>query len=104
MYFAWPTRYIQLDINKFEGGTTAWDDAVEKSSTAYSKHIHNLVWYNCHSHCGMVLSLVKYGGSTYWGTVKLAAWMFLLGKYVGFWGFVKTWLPFVIIVPIAVCL
>jgi hypothetical protein len=104
MGFAWPTRYLQLDINKVEGGSTTWDDAVQKASTEYTKRMHNLFWDNCHSHCGMALSLMRYGGSTWWGMVKLAAWMFLFGKYVGFWGFVKTWLPFVIIVTSAVCL
>ncbi|CAG9811720.1 unnamed protein product [Chironomus riparius] len=98
MGFAWPTRYLQLDISKVGGGSTTWDDAVQKASTEYSKRMHNLFWDNCHSHCGMALSLMRYGGSTWWSMVRLAAWMFLFGKYVGFSGFVKTWLPFVIIV------
>lgn len=97
MGFGWPTRYLQLDSSKVEGGASAWDDAVQKASTEYTKRMHNLFWDNCHSHCGMALSQMRYGGSTWWGMVRLASWMFFCGKYVGFWGFVKTWLPFAII-------
>ena len=98
MCFAWPTRYLQLDISKVDGGSTTWDDAVQKASTDYSKRMHNLICNNCHTHCGMALNLMSYGGGTWFGTVKLAVWMFLFGKYVRFWGFLKTWLPFVIVV------
>jgi transmembrane protein 222 len=72
-------------------------DAVDKASNEYCKRMHNLFFDNCHSHCGMALSLMRYGGSTSWNMIRLAAWMFLFGKYVSFMGFVKTWLPFIII-------
>lgn len=97
MGFGWPTRYLVLDENKVEGGRNAWDDAVDKASNEYCKRMHNLFWDNCHSHCGMALSLMRYSGSTSWNMVRLAAWMFFCGNYVGFGGFVKTWLPFVIL-------
>lgn len=98
MGFGWPTRYLVLDENKVEGGRDAWDDSVAKASVEYGKRMHNLFWDNCHSHCGMALKLMRYDGSTSWNMVRMAAWMFFFGKYVGFWGFVKTWLPFAIIV------
>lgn len=93
-----PTRYLELDISKVDGGSTAWDDAVSKASNEYQKRMHNLFWDNCHSHCGMALSLMRYRDSTSWNMIRIAVWMFFFGKYVGFWGFVKTWLPFTIIV------
>lgn len=97
MGFGWPTRYLVLDESKVEGGRESWDDAVAKASTEYSKRMHNLFWDNCHSHCGMALKLMRYSGSLSWNMVRLAFWMFFFGKYVGFLGFVKTWLPFTII-------
>lgn len=99
MGFGWPTRYLVLQEDKVEGGKKSWDDAVAKASTEYSKRMHNLFWDNCHSHCGMALSLMRYSGSSgsSWNMVRLAAWMFFFGKYVGFQGFIKTWLPFTIL-------
>lgn len=97
MGFGWPTRYLILDEDKVEGGAKSWDDAVEKASNEYTKRMHNLFWDNCHSHCGMALSSMRYTGSTHWNMVRLAAWMFFFGRYVGFCGFLKTWIPFTII-------
>lgn len=101
MGFGWPTRYIQLNEDKVEGGRKAWDEAVDKASNEYSKRMHNLFWDNCHNHCAMALTTINYSGSTNWNMVKMAIWMFCFGKYVGFIGFVKTWLPFTLIVGIS---
>lgn len=97
MGFGWPTRYLVLDIEKVSGGAEMWDEGVQKASTEYSKRMHNLFWDNCHSHTGMALSVMKYCDSTSWNMVRLAAWMFFCGKYVGISGFIKSWLPFLII-------
>jgi transmembrane protein 222 len=97
MGFGWPTRYLELKLDYVEGGAETWDDAVEKASTEYCKRMHNLFWDNCHSHVGMALTLMRYKNSTSWNMVKIAAWMFLFGRYVGVSGFLKTWLPFVIL-------
>ena len=94
MGFGWPTRYLVLEESKVEGGRSAWDDAVAKASADYMKRMHNLIWDNCHSHVGMALSLMRYKNSTSFNMVRLAAWLFFSGKYVGCMGFVKTWLPF----------
>lgn len=97
MGFGWPTRYIQLHLKYVEGGAEAFDDAVEKASMEYSKRMHNLCCDNCHSHVGMALTLMRYKESTSWNMVKIAAWMFLFGRYAGFFGFLKTWIPFLVI-------
>ena len=70
MGFGWPTRYLVLEESKVEGGRNSWDEAVEKASNEYKTRMHNLFWDNCHSHCGMALSLMKYEGSTSWNMVK----------------------------------
>lgn len=97
MGFGWPTRYLVLEESKVEGGRSSWDEAVTKASNEYTKRMHNLLWDNCHSHCGFALNLMKYSGSTSWNMVRLAAWMFFCGKYVGIAGFLKTWIPFAVI-------
>lgn len=41
---------------------------------------------------------MKYNGSRKWNMIKLAFWMFFCGRYVGIGGFLKTWLPFGLLV------
>lgn len=60
-----------------------------------------MLWDNCHSHCGMALSLMKYDNSTTWPMLRLATWMFFCGNYSSAYGFIKTWLPFLIFFIIA---
>lgn len=96
--FGKPTRYIMLNPKKASQGVFGWDEAVSKASVVYGTRMHNLFWDNCHSHVGLALATMKYNNSTNWNMGKLAAWMFFCGKYVGLFGFVKTWLPFAIVV------
>lgn len=100
MGFGRPTRYLILDPYKIHGGQSEWDDSVTKASMIYGTRMHNLFCDNCHSHVGMALSLMKYKNKTNWNMVKLAFWLFLRGKYVGACGFIKTWMPFLLIVVI----
>lgn len=102
MAFGRPTRYLILDPSKAQGGTNAWDESVSKASVVYGTRMHNLCWDNCHSHVGMALDLMNYNCSSRWNMVRLAAWMFVFGKYVSIWGAVKTWLPFCVIIIICV--
>lgn len=113
MAFGKPTRYLQLDVSRVEGGPEAWDQAVREASDEYKVSLinpsafigtrslqgrmHNLLWDNCHSHVGKALNLMRYNDSSY-NMVKLAAWVFLCAKYTGVAGFLKTWLPFTILV------
>lgn len=94
MAFGNPTRYLQLDVRKVAGGVSEWDESITKASIVYGTRMHNLCWDNCHSHVGMALTLMTYNSSVRWNMVRMAAWMFLWGRYVGFSGFIKTWLPF----------
>ncbi|CAO1357352.1 unnamed protein product [Diamesa serratosioi] len=96
MGFGWPTRYLKLDISKVDGGNDSWDESVAKASTCYTKRMHNLFCDNCHSHCAMALELMNYDNRAKWNMVQLSLWMFFSGKYVGFSGFLKTWIPFLI--------
>lgn len=102
MAFGRPARYLQLSPYKVinNGGATEWDECVSKASVVYGTRMHNLFWDNCHSHVGMALSLMHYDGSNTWNMIRLAFWMFFWGQYVRVGGFIKTWLPFTIILTI----
>lgn len=97
MAFGRPTRYLILDSFKVEGGSTEWNEAVSKASVVYGTRMHNLFCDNCHSHVAMALNLMGYDNNRNWNMIRLAFWIFFCGKYVKFWGFIKTWLPFFII-------
>ena len=41
--------------------------------------------------------------NTTWNMVKLAGWMFVFGRYVNMCGFVKSWLPFFLMMAVILC-
>ncbi|XP_012666872.1 transmembrane protein 222 isoform X1 [Otolemur garnettii] len=61
---------------------------------------HNLCCDNCHSHVALALNLMRYNNSTNWNMVTLCFFCLLYGKYVSVGAFVKTWLPFVLLLGI----
>ncbi|XP_047490494.1 transmembrane protein 222-like [Penaeus chinensis] len=96
MAFGWPTKYWPMDPYRAQGGPTAWDRGISLASEEYQGRMHNLFCDNCHSHVAMALNLMHYDGSTRWNMVKLCFLMMIHSKYVSFWAFVKTWLPFLL--------
>lgn len=106
MAFGQPTKYWQLDYSKVKGGANEWDRAVAKASDIYKTRMHNLFCDNCHSFVATALNLMNYDDSDKWNMVKLAILMLVHGKYVSLQGFLKTWLPFFILVTViaALCL
>ncbi|XP_043270114.1 transmembrane protein 222 [Venturia canescens] len=102
MAFGQPTKYWQLDYNHVRGGQDGWDSGVAEASAIYQTRTHNLCCDNCHSHVATALNIMNYKSSSNWNMVKLAFFMLIHGKYVSFWSFLKTWLPFLIIVGLIV--
>ncbi|XP_022901821.1 transmembrane protein 222 [Onthophagus taurus] len=102
MAFGRPTKYWQLTPSKARGGPSGWDEAVLEASDIYKGRMHNLCCDNCHSHVATALNLMRYDNSMSWNMVKLCIMCLIYGKYVGFGGFLKTWLPFLIIVSIII--
>lgn len=98
MAFGRPTKYWQMTPSLAQGGVAGWDRAVTEASEIYKGRMHNLFCDNCHSHVATALNLMCYDDSTSWNMVKLALKMPFHSRYVSCWGFVKTWLPFCIIV------
>jgi len=102
MAFGWPTKYWQLDYTKAKGRVQGWDSAVHEASEIYKERMHNLCLDNCHSHVARALNLMSYDNSMNWNMVKLALLMFIHGKYVGVTAFLKSWIPFLIVISILI--
>ncbi|XP_037548741.1 transmembrane protein 222 [Nematolebias whitei] len=101
MAFGKPTKYWMLDVSKvYSNGCNAWDRAVHDASEEYKHRMHNLCCDNCHSHVAMALNLMQYENSTSWNMVNLCLLAFIHGKYVSCAGFLKTWLPFMMLAGI----
>lgn len=100
MAFGRPTKYWQLRPYLARGGQNGWDHAVTQASEEYKTRMHNLCCDNCHSHVAMALNLMQYDGSTKWNMVNLAVLMLVKGRYVSVAGFLKTWMPFMLVVSI----
>ncbi|XP_048671997.1 transmembrane protein 222 isoform X2 [Marmota marmota marmota] len=93
--------YWKLDpAQVYASGPNAWDTAVHDASEEYKHRMHNLCCDNCHSHVALALNLMRYNNSTNWNMVTLCFFCLLYGKYVSIGAFVKTWLPFVLLLGI----
>lgn len=97
--FGAPTRYLLLPPDQCHAAT--WDEGIESGSEVYSKRMHNLCCDNCHSHVAKCLNDMKYKNYAEWDMLKLGVMMFFCGKFTDFWGVVKTFLPFLIFLFIA---
>ncbi|XP_076357259.1 transmembrane protein 222 isoform X2 [Tachypleus tridentatus] len=82
MAFGKPTKYWKLDPDLASGGNQAWNSAIRDASEEYSHRM----------------------GSSSWNMVKLCFLMLIYGKYVSIWGFLKTWMPFLVCVCIVIIL
>lgn len=102
MAFGRPTKYWQLMPSLARGGVVGWDQAVTEASEIYKGRMHNLLCDNCHSHVAMALNLMNYNDSRNWNMVKLALMLPFYSRYVSFSGFLKTWIPFVILVALVI--
>nr|XP_003415310.1 transmembrane protein 222 [Loxodonta africana] len=101
MAFGKPAKYWKLDpAQVYASGPNAWDTAVHDASEEYKHRMHNLCCDNCHSHVALALNLMRYNNSTNWNMVTLCFSCLLYGKYVSFGAFVKTWLPFILLLGI----
>ncbi|CAM9286057.1 unnamed protein product [Phaeothamnion confervicola] len=95
MAFGAATRYVQLHPARCSADS--WDEAVAKADDVYRKRIHNICCDNCHSHVALALNRMGYGGSSRWDMAKLCAWLFFRGRFVSVGGFLRQWVPIVVI-------
>jgi len=89
-----------MQLNK-RGKVSAaeWDAAVQGANDDYRKLMHNICVQNCHHHAAHALNIVGYDGGN-WGQFRLGLDMFLFGTFTSFGGFLKTWLPFLVLICI----
>ncbi|KAH8378047.1 hypothetical protein KR093_008684 [Drosophila rubida] len=104
MAFGRPTRYLRLHPKHVQGGSDAWDEGVSKASILYGTRTHNLFCDNCHSHVATALCNMYYKERSSWNMIILCFWMFGCGRFVSIWAFIKTWLPFAILLTIVALL
>lgn len=102
MAFGRPTKYWQLNPKFVDGGSNNWDKAVSEASEIYKKRMHNLFCDNCHSHVATALNIMRYKNNSSWNMVKLAILTLCCSRYVNFWGWIKTWMPFLIIAVVSI--
>lgn len=98
MAFGAPTRYLTLDPKKARSGT--FEAGLHVADEEYSHRMHNLCCDNCHSHVAYALNEMGYSGYRNWNMIILCFWILFAGKWVSVGAFLKSWLPFCIIVGI----
>ncbi|KAK7377045.1 hypothetical protein VNO80_02465 [Phaseolus coccineus] len=86
-------RYRHVDY----GTAITWDDALQASMRDYETKTHNIFTCNCHSFVANCLNRLCYGGSMDWNIVNVAALIIFKGQWVGFWGIVRSFMPFVVV-------
>lgn len=100
MAFGEPTKYWQLDVALAANGKRGWDEAVSSASSTYCHRMHNIFCDNCHSHVSLALNLMNYNDQSNYNMFKTFCLFTFNCKYVSFYGFLKTWLPFLIVIAI----
>ncbi|XP_072951833.1 protein RTE1-HOMOLOG-like [Typha angustifolia] len=95
-------RYIQISREEFckliePEGSMPWDEALRKGTQEFQHRSYNLFTCNCHSFVANNMNRLSYGGYDKWNVVNLAALMFLRGNWVSKASFVKSFLPFFVV-------
>eukprot|EP01098_Paradermamoeba_levis_P014605 TRINITY_DN703_c0_g1_i1.p1 TRINITY_DN703_c0_g1~~TRINITY_DN703_c0_g1_i1.p1 ORF type:complete len:201 (-),score=33.54 TRINITY_DN703_c0_g1_i1:210-812(-) len=103
------TKYYQIHLNEIQalGGLAqveSWDAAVEESSERYSHLVHNLFCNNCHNHVAMALNKLEFRGFKHWNTLSLMCFMSLYSSFASFSRFLRIYLPFGILLGLALVL
>jgi hypothetical protein len=93
--FGEPTRYIQLDPKLCTDGS--WNDSIGQGCDIYSRRMHNLFCDNCHSHVAKCLNIMGYKHKSNYTMISIGVWVFFSGKFVGWSGVIKTYLPFLLL-------
>lgn len=117
------TRYLQIDAklccaisflascrngdpqnqNGSEGEIFTWDDALRKSTLEFQHRSYNLLTCNCHSFVANNLNCLGFNGGR-WNVVSLAVLILFKGRWVDRGSIVKSYLPFLIVLPLGLAL
>ncbi|CAN1146322.1 Protein REVERSION-TO-ETHYLENE SENSITIVITY1 [Linum perenne] len=98
-------RYLQLDRNQTEYGTSiTWDDALHASTRFYETKTYNIFTCSCHSFVANFLNRVCYGGSMNWTMLNVATLVMLKGHWIDWKSVVRSFLPFALVLCLGVSL
>ncbi|KAK9841552.1 hypothetical protein WJX74_007777 [Apatococcus lobatus] len=95
---------LQDDGHSPEDVAEAWDDALQAAADVYQTKDYQFMGNNCHCFVAYFLNSIQYKGSNRWGTVSIASHIFLQGHSVSAAGWAKSYLPFVLLLPISAVL
>lgn len=104
MAFGNPKKYWQLDPSRAQGGQEGWDEGVNTAKEIYRGRMHNLFCDNCHSHVATALNHCIYDGKSNWNMLTVWLQLTLRAHYLSYYQMLITYLPFFIIVTIALIL
>lgn len=96
--FGKPTRYLPLESCLNSEQLSRYDSVIKNGAKCYRSKMYNFFCHNCHHFTVHCLNDLKFRRNRTIGIIEIAFLMFIYGKYVnGPIGFVKTWLPFLIV-------
>ncbi|MCQ2815820.1 MAG: TMEM222 family protein [archaeon] len=98
MAFGAPHKYVQLDLTEEE--RDKWDQSIIAADGKYLKMSHNLFTNNCHSHVAHALNVLNYKGRRTYTMFSVFLMVTFKRKYVSLLCFIKTYLPFCILLCI----
>jgi hypothetical protein len=90
-----PTKYIQLSPSLCR--ESDWDSAVHEGCDIYSRRMHNICFDNCHSHVAKCLNIMAFDNKRDYNMFTIGVWFFFQGTFVDCYAFIKTFLPFTIL-------
>eukprot|EP00898_Chlorokybus_atmophyticus_P006798 jgi/Chlat1/7119/Chrsp57S09123 len=102
--FGAPLRYMRLDpAQANEGRVEDWDSQLRSRARQYQHVTYNILTSNCHSfvaHCLNNMNYLNQRGR--WNAARLAVMMFLRGRFVKLSSFVRSLVPFAVIMGVGV--
>ena len=82
----------------------AWDEALQAAADMFTMQDYAFMGNNCHCFVAHFLNSIRYQGFTRWGTVRIATYVFLHGRCVSPAACAKTFLPFILLLPLSAIL
>lgn len=96
--FGNPTKYYQFQPSLIASGAYGWDKAIQETSDYYSHTRHSFCFNNCHQYIAGVLNKVHYDNRDNWTQTDVWFLITFKSSHIGFFGFVRQWWPFTVLV------
>ena len=96
--FGAPTKYLQLNPERCSEAD--FDTAINEGCSIYSQRMHDICFDNCHSHVARCLNVMGYRKYKDYTMFHIGGLCFFFGRFTSIGGFIKTYLPFGIIITL----